>query len=88
MRFEEVANNGPAKQIRPTEMQKATFGENIKVSRIGPWTLVHTDDPTEEVMAERVQSFDPEQYLDDRCPLCLAIREGGGTIVHPEDFNS
>src|SRR4051794_25433747 len=60
---------------------RGVYGEDAKFSRIGPFTLVHLDDPPDSVVAERTSGFDPDEYFFDGCPLCEAAKASGGHIV-------
>ena len=63
---------------------KDTFGENAIVSRIGAFNLIHLDNPSPELVENRIAEFDPDELFEDDCPLCKMLREEGGNVVYDE----
>jgi hypothetical protein len=63
---------------------KNAFGEDVIVSRIGPFNLIHLDNPSPEVVESRIAEFDPDELFEDDCPLCKMLREEGGNVVYDE----
>lgn len=57
------------------------YGEHAQFSRIGAFTLVHLDSPSDSVIAQRVAEFDADDFFFDDCPLCVAAKADGGHIV-------
>ncbi len=74
---------------RPTlesdEELKEIFGENVIISRMGRFNLIHLDNPSPETVERRVAEFDPHDLFEDDCPLCKMLREQGGNVVY-DDF--
>jgi len=64
------------------EELKDVFGENVVVSRIGPFNLIHLDNPSPELVERRIAEFDPDNLFEDDCPLCKMLREEGGNVVY------
>jgi hypothetical protein len=57
------------------------YGDEAIFSRVGGFTLVHLDQPSEELVSRRVAEFDPGEFFFDDCPLCqMAMREGGHIV--------
>lgn len=63
---------------------KQTFGDDVVITRVGRFSLVHLDHPSEDEVARRISEFNPDEYFDDDCPLCRMMREEGGSIVFDE----
>jgi hypothetical protein len=61
------------------------FGDDATITRVGRFNLIHLDNPSPEELERRVREFDPEQFLDEDCPLCRLLREQGGSVVF-DDF--
>ena len=66
------------------EELKRDFGENVIISRIGPFNLLHLDNPSPEVVERRIAEFDPDDLFEEDCPLCKMLREEGGNVVYDE----
>ena len=64
------------------EELKQTFGEDVIVSRIGHFNLIHLDNPSPELVERRIAEFDPNELFEDDCPLCKMLREEGGNVVY------
>ena len=63
---------------------RRAYGETAVFSHVGNFTLVHLDSPTPEVIARRVAEFNPNDLIDDDCPLCQMVLTRGGQIVYDE----
>lgn len=68
------------------EELKRVFGENVIVSRVGPFNLIHLDNPPPEIVEHRIEEFDPDDLFEDDCPLCKMLREEGGNVVFDESL--
>jgi hypothetical protein len=68
------------------EELRRTFGEKAIVSRVGPFNLIHLDQPSPEEVERRMAEFDPNEFFEDDCPLCKMLREQGGNIVYDGFF--
>lgn len=68
---------------------RRVYGEHAVFSRVGAFTLVHLDSPTDDDVARRIAEFDPDEFFFDDCPLCQSARAEGGHVVfdgpEPED---
>lgn len=60
---------------------RRVYGDDATFSRVGPFTLVHLDAPSPELVARRMAEFDPREFFVDDCPLCQAARSDGGHVV-------
>ena len=60
------------------------FGEDAQVTRVGKFNLIHLDNPDPAELARRIAEFDPEEILEDDCPLCRMLREQGGNVVYDD----
>ncbi len=66
------------------EEVRSRYGDDIAISRKGGYVLVHLDRPTPEMISARSDEFDPDEYFDDGCPICV-MQKGGGVIIF-DDF--
>ncbi|MGH9341748.1 MAG: hypothetical protein ACRD1R_19710 [Acidobacteriota bacterium] len=60
------------------------YGEDIVISRVGRFNLVHLDSPDPEEVIRRIAEFDPADLFEDDCPLCQMLREEGGNVLYGE----
>ena len=58
------------------------YGNDISISRKGPFVLVHLDRPPESLLLERTAEFDPDRFFCENCPLCQIARESGVVIFN------
>lgn len=86
-RIEELLKKGLKDTDGPEseESLRQRYGNNIKISRVGKFNLVHLDNPDEETMRKREQEFDPSDYFDDDCPICQEVRMHRGNIIFGGD---
>ena len=75
-----IAGNGVA--LQSDEDLKRTFGEDVVISRIGSFNLIHLDNPSPEMVERRIAEFDPNDLFEDDCPLCQMLRKEGGNVVY------
>ena len=68
------------------ESLRDLFGDDVEISRVGRFNLVHLDDPGPEEIARRVAEFDPNDLFEDDCPLCNMLREQGGNVVYDDSI--
>jgi len=64
---------------------RARYGQDVAVTRRRGFWLVHADKPKPEVIRERTESFDPDDYFEPGCPLC-AIQRTRRVVVF-DDFS-
>jgi hypothetical protein len=53
------------------------YGNNAIGSRKGRFVLVHLDRPTRPLVRARTRNFDPDEFLDNGCPICQSQKAGG-----------
>jgi hypothetical protein len=53
------------------------YGNDAVVSRKGPFTLVHLDRPSAELVRARTESFDADEFFRCDCRICQLTKEGG-----------
>jgi hypothetical protein len=58
------------------------YGNDISISRKGPFLLLHLDRPSESILLERTTEFDPDRFFCENCPLCQIVRESGVVIFN------
>lgn len=69
------------------EPLRRMYGPQAVFSKVGDFTLVHLDRPSEELIAKRVREFDPGEFFYDDCPLCqMAMRDGGHVVFDGDDI--
>jgi len=56
------------------------YGKNAVISRKGQFTLVHLDRPSGDLLRDRTDSFDPDEFFKCDCSVCQLAREGGVVI--------
>jgi hypothetical protein len=61
------------------------YGRDAIISRRGRFTLVHLDRPSAELVRARTDEFDPDEFFDPDCRLCLLAREGGIVVFEDPD---
>lgn len=72
------------KKQTPLEYLKRAYGEDAIFTRVGKYTLVHLDNPSEEQIKERIEKAKNGEYdddFDDDCPLCQAMKDQPCEIV-------
>ncbi len=62
------------------------YGKNAVISRKNTFVLVHLDRPSAELVRNRTDEFDPEEFFCPDCPLCLMVRESGIVIFDDSIF--
>jgi hypothetical protein len=53
------------------------YGNDAVISRKGPFTFVHLDRPSAELVRARTESFDPDEFFRCDCRICQLTKEGG-----------
>ena len=53
------------------------YGKNVVISRKEPFTFVHLDRPSAELVRVRTDTFDPDEYFRCGCEVCRLTRQGG-----------
>ena len=56
------------------------YGKNAVISRRGQFTLVHLDRPSGDLLRDRTDNFDPDEFFKCDCSVCQLAREGGVVI--------
>ena len=80
-------NRGTFKKMSPRKLKstlKRMFGNAVHDAK-GRFVLVHTDSPTPEVRAARLDSFDAALFFDEGCPHCQPFIDDGALMVYTED---
>ena len=70
--------------VETDEELRGIFGEAAVISRVGKFNLIHLDNPSQDEVERRVEQFDPNELLEDDCPLCRMLREQGGNVVYDD----
>ncbi len=86
-RIEELLKKGLKDMDEPEseESLRKRYGNNIKISRVGKFNLIHLDNPDEETVKKREKEFDTSDYFDNDCPLCQEAKKHGGDIIFDEN---
>jgi hypothetical protein len=58
------------------------YGKDIAISRKGPFSLVHLDRPSQAMIRERTEEFDPETFFCEHCPFCQMVKDSGVLIFN------
>ena len=56
------------------------YGKNAVISRRGQFTLVHLDRPSGDLLRDRTDNFDPDEFFKCDCSVCQLAREGGVVV--------
>ena len=56
------------------------YGKNAIISRNGRFTFVHLDHPSADLVRDRTENFDPEEFFKCGCRICRLTKEGGVVI--------
>jgi hypothetical protein len=62
------------------------YGKNAIISRKGRFTFVHLDRPSQELVRNRTESFDPEQFFNCDCRICQLTKEGGVVVFDDSSY--
>ena len=69
---------------RPSDAEIRTlYGKHAVISRTKGYTLVHLDNPSPALRAQRRREFDPASFFCADCPLCQLLKKSG-VIVFDE----
>ena len=60
------------------------YGRHAVISRKGRFVFVHLDRPSADVVRDRTDNFDPDEFFKCSCRVCELTKEGG--IVIFDDF--
>ncbi len=60
------------------------YGKSAVISRREPFTFVHLDHPSAELLRSRTENFDPDEFFKCDCSICRLAKEGG--VVVFDDF--
>ena len=77
---------GSSAVLQSDEELKEMFGKEAVISRVGAFNLIHLDDPSPEMVEQRIAEFDPDGLFEDDCPLCQMLRKEGGNVVYDDDL--
>jgi hypothetical protein len=56
------------------------YGKNTIISRKGRFTFVHLDHPSADLVRDRTENFDPEEFFKCGCRICRLTKEGGVVV--------
>jgi hypothetical protein len=62
------------------------YGKDIAISRKGLFALVHLDRPSQELIGDRTEEFNPETFFCEQCPFCQMVKESGVLIFNDAVF--
>jgi hypothetical protein len=62
------------------------YGKNAIISRKGRFTFVHLDRPSVELVRNRTESFDPEEFFKCDCRICRLTKEGGVVVFDDSSY--
>ena len=71
----------PDGQTESDEALRRVYGQEAVFSRVGGFTLVHLDQPSEDEIKRRINEFNPDEFFFDDCPLCQSAKAEGGHVV-------
>jgi hypothetical protein len=63
------------------------YGSNTVVSRKGRFTLVHLDRPSTELVRDRTENFDPDEFFRCDCRVCRLAKDGGVVIFDDSAYD-
>jgi hypothetical protein len=56
------------------------YGKHAVVSRKGRFTFVHLDRPSVDLVRDRTDTFDPQEFFKCDCSVCQLTKEGGVVV--------
>ena len=62
------------------------YGKNCVISRKGPFTFVHRDRPSAQLVRQRTESFDPDEFFKCDCRICELTKEGGVIVFDDSGY--
>ena len=63
------------------------YGKNAIISRNGRFTFVHLDHPSADLVRDRTENFDPEEFFKCGCRICRLTKEGGVVIFDDSSYD-
>jgi hypothetical protein len=63
------------------------YGKNCVISRKGRFTFVHLDRPSADLVRDRTQNFDPDEFFKCGCSVCKLTRDGGVVIFDDSGYD-
>ena len=63
------------------------YGKNAVVSRKGRFTFVHLDRPSADLVCDRTENFDPDEFFQCGCAVCELAKEGGIVIFDDSAYD-
>jgi hypothetical protein len=69
----------------PLNQLTKVYGENVMVSRVNGYNIIHLDNPTNEQIKERMREVVDSHIdddLEDDCPLCQTMKSQPCDIVY------
>ncbi len=65
---------------------KIAYGENAIATQVGKIRIVHLDNPTQQIIKERIEQVIADEVsgeaFDDCCPLCQEIKNESYDVVY------
>lgn len=71
----------------PVETRNTTWGDDVRISRVGPYRLVHLDAPDDRTIETRIRMVEDGSFFDADCPICQAQKKAGGDIVFEPEWD-
>ena len=62
------------------EEVRRRYGDKAVISRRCGMVLVHLDHPDQDLVNERTEDFDPDEFFEPECPLCQLQRSQGVVV--------
>jgi hypothetical protein len=63
------------------------YGKDAVISRRGRFTFVHLDRPSAELVLDRTENFDPDEFFKCDCRVCQLLKEGGVVIFDDSAYD-
>ena len=64
------------------------YGKNAIISRKGHFTFVHLDRPSADLVRDRTENFDPEEFFMCDCRICRLTKEGGIVVFDDSGYEA
>ena len=62
------------------------YGRSTVISRKGRFTFVHLDRPSTELVRDRTENFDPEEFFKCGCRICELTKDGGVVVFDDSPY--
>jgi hypothetical protein len=63
------------------------YGKNVVISRKDRFVLVHLDRPSADLVRDRTDNFDPDEFFHCDCRICRLTREGGVVVFDDSAYD-